>query len=114
MILVAYRHGLRISELVNLRWDEIDFATPPLRSAERSGDRQVLRTYTSLGGTAASFSGRPFRRSYDEHGSSSLFGLLERDRVWSGLERSELLPDRASAQPEVIRLLLPAHGKWLE
>jgi len=25
MILLAYRHGLRVSELVNLRWDHIDF-----------------------------------------------------------------------------------------
>jgi type 1 fimbriae regulatory protein FimB/type 1 fimbriae regulatory protein FimE len=27
MIMVAYRHGLRASELVDLRWDQIDFAT---------------------------------------------------------------------------------------
>ena len=26
MILVTYRHGLRVSELVDLRWDQIDFA----------------------------------------------------------------------------------------
>src|ERR1700746_2637527 len=25
MVLVAYRHGLRASELVDLRWDQIDF-----------------------------------------------------------------------------------------
>ena len=25
MILIAYRHGLRVSELVDLRWDQIDF-----------------------------------------------------------------------------------------
>jgi integrase len=25
MILVAYRHGLRVSELVDLRWDQVDF-----------------------------------------------------------------------------------------
>jgi len=25
MILIAYRHGLRASELVNLRWDQVDF-----------------------------------------------------------------------------------------
>ncbi len=27
MILVAYRHGLRAAELVDLRWDQIDFRT---------------------------------------------------------------------------------------
>ena len=27
MILVAYRHGLRVSELVDLRWEQIDFRT---------------------------------------------------------------------------------------
>jgi integrase len=29
-ILMAYRHGLRASELVNLRWDDVDFATGKL------------------------------------------------------------------------------------
>jgi type 1 fimbriae regulatory protein FimB/type 1 fimbriae regulatory protein FimE len=30
MILVAYRHGLRVSELVDLRWDQVDFRTAAL------------------------------------------------------------------------------------
>src|SRR6516165_8396757 len=30
MILVAYRHGLRASELVDLRWDQVDFRTGTL------------------------------------------------------------------------------------
>jgi integrase len=30
MILVVYRHGLRASELTDLRWDQIDFATATL------------------------------------------------------------------------------------
>jgi type 1 fimbriae regulatory protein FimB/type 1 fimbriae regulatory protein FimE len=30
MILVAYRHGLRVSELVDLRWDQIEFTTANL------------------------------------------------------------------------------------
>jgi type 1 fimbriae regulatory protein FimB/type 1 fimbriae regulatory protein FimE len=30
MILVAYRHGLRASELVDLRWDQVDFASATL------------------------------------------------------------------------------------
>ena len=37
MILVAYRHGLRVSELVDLRWDQIDFtaATLAVRRAKQ-------------------------------------------------------------------------------
>jgi integrase len=30
MILVAWRHGLRVSELVDLRWDQFDFASATL------------------------------------------------------------------------------------
>ena len=29
MVLLAYRHGLRAAELVDLRWDQIDFSAPP-------------------------------------------------------------------------------------
>jgi type 1 fimbriae regulatory protein FimB/type 1 fimbriae regulatory protein FimE len=37
MILVAYRHGLRVSELVDLRWDQVDFrrATLHVRRAKQ-------------------------------------------------------------------------------
>src|SRR5271165_4347138 len=37
MILIAYRHGLRASELVDLRWDQIDFgaATLAVRRVKR-------------------------------------------------------------------------------
>ncbi|MEM6559912.1 MAG: tyrosine-type recombinase/integrase, partial [Myxococcota bacterium] len=35
MILVAYRHGLRVSELVNLRWEQVDFATGLLHVRRR-------------------------------------------------------------------------------
>jgi integrase len=30
MALVAYRHGLRVSELIDLRWDQVDFRTGSL------------------------------------------------------------------------------------
>jgi type 1 fimbriae regulatory protein FimB/type 1 fimbriae regulatory protein FimE len=30
MLLVAYRHGLRVSELTDLRWDQIDMETATL------------------------------------------------------------------------------------
>jgi integrase len=45
-ILLAYRHGLRASELVGLRWDDIDWQTSTLhvrRSKAGIGTRQPLR-----------------------------------------------------------------------
>jgi type 1 fimbriae regulatory protein FimB/type 1 fimbriae regulatory protein FimE len=33
MVLLAYRHGLRPSELVTLRWDGIDFAHGQIHAA---------------------------------------------------------------------------------
>ena len=60
LILLAYRHGLRVSELVALRWEQIDFgsgtiyinrlkhgvsSTHPLRGPELRALRQVLREY---------------------------------------------------------------------
>ena len=30
MLLVAYRHGLRAAELVDLRWDQVEFASATL------------------------------------------------------------------------------------
>src|SRR3954469_5941272 len=35
MVLVAFRHGLRASELVGLRWDQIDFEGGVLHVARR-------------------------------------------------------------------------------
>jgi type 1 fimbriae regulatory protein FimB/type 1 fimbriae regulatory protein FimE len=41
LILVAYRHGLRVGELVSLRWDQVDF------------EEAVLRVTRSKNGTAS-------------------------------------------------------------
>jgi type 1 fimbriae regulatory protein FimE len=60
LILIAYRHGLRVSELVALRWDQIDFkagtlhvnrlkngspSVHPLRGPELRALRRVQREY---------------------------------------------------------------------
>ena len=60
MILIAYRHGLRVSELLALRWEQVDFAqgtlhvnrlkhgiasTHPLRGPEIRALRQLQREY---------------------------------------------------------------------
>ena len=43
MILVAYRHGLRVSELVDLRWDQIDFDHARLHVRGNRVPRQPIR-----------------------------------------------------------------------
>lgn len=60
LILMAYRHGLRVSELVALRWEQINFvggtiyinrlkhgisSTHPLRGVELRALRQLQRKY---------------------------------------------------------------------
>jgi integrase len=60
MILLAYRHGLRVSELVALRWDQVDLkqellqvnrlkrgtpSTHPLRGPELRSLRQLERDF---------------------------------------------------------------------
>lgn len=43
LILVAYRHGLRISELVNLRWQQVDFKTGHLHVKRLKGSRPSVQ-----------------------------------------------------------------------
>src|SRR3954454_14302989 len=51
MILVAYRHGLRVAELCALRWDQVDFKHGPLaRPADQ--ERHAKRPPTRGRGAA--------------------------------------------------------------
>ena len=52
MILVAYRHGLRASELVDLRWDQIDFdtATLAVRRARKARLARIRFAAMNCGG----------------------------------------------------------------
>ena len=56
-ILIAYRHGLRASELVALRWDDIDFQTGKLhvrraRAAQPAFTRSVAVSCVPYGGSS--------------------------------------------------------------
>jgi len=71
MILIGFRHGLRASEAVDLRWDQVDF------------DRAVLHVRRAKGGTPSvhPLSGvemRGLRRLEREHGHGPFVFVSER------------------------------------
>ena len=66
MLLVAFRHGLRASELVDLRWDQIDFASATLHV--RRVKRGTPATHPVLGDEL-----RALRRAQREQEPSSPF-----------------------------------------
>jgi integrase len=96
MILVAYRHGFRVSELVDLRWDQIDFntgtlairrakrgtpATHPIRGDEMRALRKLAReqdprspfVFTSERGSPFATAG--FARLVERAGESAKLGF---------------------------------------
>ncbi len=66
MVLVAYRHGLRASELVDLRWDQVDFNTATLHV--RRVKQGTPSTHPILGGEL-----RALRRLQREQEPKSLY-----------------------------------------
>jgi len=98
-ILLAYRHGLRASELVALRWDDIDFSTAklhirrakggtasvhPLRAKELRALRRLLRetpegqraTYLFVSERMAPLSVAGYQRMVARAGQAAGFGFL--------------------------------------
>jgi len=96
MILVAYRHGLRVSELTDLRWDQVDFRTAilhvrrakqgtpsthpivgdelrALRRLQREQDPKSTFMFTSERG--APFSSAGFARMIERAGIEAKFGF---------------------------------------
>jgi integrase len=96
MILVAYRHGFRVSELVDLRWDQVDFnagtlavrrakrgtpATHPIRGDELRALRRLRReqdprspfVFTSERGSPFTTAG--FARLVERAGESAKLGF---------------------------------------
>jgi integrase len=96
MILVAYRHGLRVSELTDLRWDQVDFRTATLhvrrakqgtpsthpivgdelralRRLQREQDPKSPFVFTSERG--APFSSAGFARTIERAGIEAKFGF---------------------------------------
>lgn len=46
MILVAYRHGLRVQELVEMRWDQVDFDAGRLQVRRRKNSENSVQPMT--------------------------------------------------------------------
>jgi integrase len=70
-ILLAYRHGLRASELVALRWDDIDFTTSRLHVRRSKGGETAVHP---LGGKEL----RALRRLQRESAKSLYLFVSER------------------------------------
>ena len=116
MILVAYRHGLRASELVDLRWDQIDFAgavlhvrrvkqgTPAthpilgdemraLRKLQREQDPKSPFVFTTERGSPFSTSG--FAKLVERAGRGCRPGLPLPTRTCCGTPAASRWPPRA-------------------
>jgi type 1 fimbriae regulatory protein FimB/type 1 fimbriae regulatory protein FimE len=93
LILLAYRHGLRVSELVALRWEQVDFnvgtiyinrlkhgvsTTHPLRGPELRALRQLQREYPGSPYLFASERGAVMA-------AATARGIIERAGVLAGL-----------------------------
>jgi len=48
MILIAYRHGLRVSELVALRWDQVDLAAGRLQVIRHKGSDDSVQPLSGV------------------------------------------------------------------
>jgi integrase len=94
MVLIAFRHGLRASELVDLRWEQVDLenailhvrrvkegspATHPLTGRELRALRRLQREATSpfvfVSERAAPFSKRGFQAMVERAGLDAKIGL---------------------------------------
>ena len=116
MILVAYRHGLRASELVDLRWDQVDFGTATLhvrrvkqgtpsthpilgdelralRRLQREQEPKSPFVFTSERG--APFSTAGFARMVERAGRRPSW-LSRRTRTCSGTPAATRLPTRGT------------------
>ena len=103
MILIAYRHGLRVSELVDLRWDQIDFAHAQLHVRRAKGGTPT--THPILGDEM-----RALRKLQREQEPKSPFVFTtERGSPFSTSGFAKLV-ERAG---EAAKLSFPAHPHML-
>jgi integrase len=100
MVLIAFRHGLRASELLDLRWDQVDFAgavlhvrrvkngtssTHPLTGSEMRALRRLQREAPASPFVFVSERGTPFS-------PAGFARMLERAAAVAGLEALRVHP----------------------
>ena len=74
MILVAYRHGLRVSELISLRWEQVDLRAGRLQVIRRKGSDDSVQP---LSGSEI----RALRRVRREQGPGSRYVFMTERRA---------------------------------
>ena len=102
MILVAYRHGLRAAELVDLRWEQVDFKTASLHI--RRGKNGTPATHPLSGREM-----RELRRHQRESPTSPFVFVSERGAPLSAPGFSRMI-ERATAAAD---LGIKAHAHML-
>ena len=106
MILVAYRHGLRASELTDLRWDQVDYATAFERGspfttagfAPRNVDPFMLHIYAALA--------EKERSLISERTKDALAKAKERGVVLGNPNVGKMVTDAAAARDAVLEPIL--------
>jgi site-specific recombinase XerD len=107
MVLVAYRHGLRVSELVDLRWDQVDFNTATLavrRAKKGTPATHPIRAMVERAGEAAGFKFKAhphmlrhacgFALANKGHDTRALQAYLGHKNIQHTVRYTELSPDR--------------------
>jgi site-specific recombinase XerD len=102
MILVAYRHGLSASELVDLRWDQVDFASGTLHVNRLK--QGVPSTHPIRGDEL-----RALRRLKREQSKSAFVFTSERDAPFSAAGFARMI-ERAGVEA---KLTFKAHPHML-
>ena len=103
MILIAYRHGLRASELVDLRWDQVDFNAAALHVRRVKAGTPSTHPLTGL-------EMRALRRLQRESSASSPFVFVSGRKAPFTTAGFARMLERAAATAKLEIKAAPAHA----